>query len=97
MIFRMLAVLAEFERDLISERTKGATAHMSSQGRRVGEIPIDFRLADGRVHLVEDPAEQEVLQTIRNLRAHGRTWAQVADEMNRKPERPAARSRRRPR
>jgi site-specific DNA recombinase len=84
MIFRMLAVLAEFERDLISERTRGAMAHMASQGRRVGEIPLGFRLAGDGLHLVEDPAEQEVLRTIRNLRAHGRKWAEIVDEMNRK-------------
>lgn len=82
MVFRMLAVLAEFERDLISERTKGALAHMSSQGRRVGEVPNGFRLAEDGLHLVEDPAEQETLRTIRNLRAQGRKWAEIADEMN---------------
>ena len=84
MIFRMLAVLAEFERDLISERTRGAMAHMASQGRRVGEIPYGHRLADDLLHLIEDPAEMEVLRLIRNLRVHGRTWAQVAEEMNRR-------------
>ena len=84
MVFRMLAVLAEFERDLISERTKGAMAHMASQGRRVGGIPYGFQLAQDGLHLIEDPAEEEILRTIRNLRVHGRTWAQVADEMNRK-------------
>jgi site-specific DNA recombinase len=32
MVFRMLAVLAEFERDQIAERTKGALNHLRSQG-----------------------------------------------------------------
>ncbi|MEE9311133.1 MAG: recombinase family protein [Planctomycetota bacterium] len=36
MIFRMLAVLSEFERDQISERTKAALAHKKSLGQRVG-------------------------------------------------------------
>lgn len=84
MIFRMLAVLAEFERDLISERTKGAMAHMASQGRRVGEIPYGRRLAEDGLHLLEDPAEQDVLRTIRKLKKRGSTWAQVAEEMNRR-------------
>lgn len=82
MVFRMLAVLAEFERDLISERTKGALAHMAAQGRRIGEVPYGFRLAEDRLHLVEDAAEQEVLSSIRDLKARGRTWAQVAEELN---------------
>ena len=57
---------------------------MATHGPRVGEIPLGFRLAEDGLHLVEDPAEQEVLLTIRKLRARGRTWAQVAEEMNRK-------------
>jgi site-specific DNA recombinase len=84
MLFRMLAVLAEFERDLISERTKGALAHMASQGRRVGEIPYGRRLADDGLHLLEDPAELGILRMIRNLKKQGSTWAQVAEEMNRR-------------
>lgn len=84
MVFRMLAVLAEFERDLISERTKGALAHMASQGRRVGEIPYGYQLSGDGLHLVEDTREKAVLQKIRDLKALGRTWAQVAEEMNRR-------------
>ena len=75
-------MLAEFERDLISERTKGALAHMAAQGRRVGEVPYGFQLAEDGVHLIGNPAEEGLLRTIRELRAKGRTWAQVADEMN---------------
>jgi site-specific DNA recombinase len=40
MVFRMLAVLAEFERDQISERTTMAMAHKRSQGHRIsGQVP----------------------------------------------------------
>jgi DNA invertase Pin-like site-specific DNA recombinase len=35
MIFRMLAVLAQFERDLISERTTSAMSHLRQSGRRI--------------------------------------------------------------
>ena len=35
MVFRMLAVLAEFERDQVAERTKGALAHLRNQGKRI--------------------------------------------------------------
>jgi site-specific DNA recombinase len=84
MIFRMLAVLAEFERDLISERTKGALAHLAAQGRRVGEVPYGFKLAADGQHLVEDPAEQKVLTTIREFKKRGLTWAKVAERMNKR-------------
>jgi hypothetical protein len=40
MVFRMLAVLAEFERDQISERTTMALAHKKARGERVGSVAI---------------------------------------------------------
>jgi DNA invertase Pin-like site-specific DNA recombinase len=43
MVFRMLAVLAEFERDQVAERTKGALSHLRSQGKRIsGRIPFRY-------------------------------------------------------
>jgi DNA invertase Pin-like site-specific DNA recombinase len=36
MMFRMLAVLAEFERDQISERTKAALAKLKANGKKLG-------------------------------------------------------------
>ena len=39
MVFRMLAVLAEFERDQISERTRGAMAQLKARGAKVGRWP----------------------------------------------------------
>jgi len=46
MVFRMLAVLAEFERDQVAERTKGALAHLRNQGKRIsGKIPYGYDLA----------------------------------------------------
>jgi site-specific DNA recombinase len=77
MVFRMLAVLAEFERDLISERTRGAMAHMRRQGRRIsGRIPFGSDLVGDR--LVENPQEAEALVLMRQLRAEGRSLRQIA-------------------
>lgn len=55
---------------------------MAQQGKRVGEVPYGFQLAEDGVHLVGNAAEQGLVQTIRDLKAKGYTWAQVADEMN---------------
>jgi DNA invertase Pin-like site-specific DNA recombinase len=83
MVFRMLAVLAEFERDLISERTRGAMAHMRRQGRRIsGRIPFGSDLVGDR--LVENPEEAAVLELMRQLRADGRSLRQIAAELERR-------------
>lgn len=82
MVFRMLAVLAEFERDLVSERTKGAMAHMKLQGLCVGSVPYGFKLAEDGAHLVADDAEAAMVADIRTMRAAGLTWQAIADAMN---------------
>jgi site-specific DNA recombinase len=83
MVFRMLAVLAEFERDLVSERTRAALAHKRSRSERVGQVPYGRRLAgDGRT-LAADPAEADVLVAVRRLRAEGRSFRAIAAELTR--------------
>ena len=83
MVFRMLAVLAEFERDLVSERTTTAMQHLRSQGRRVGRwLPYGFDLgADGQ-HLTENPAEQQTVATIRQWHGAGLSLRDIADKLN---------------
>jgi len=71
MVFRMLAVLAEFERDLVVERTTMAMAHKRSRGERVGELPFGYRLAADGTHLEPDEAEQATLSRLRTLRGEG--------------------------
>jgi DNA invertase Pin-like site-specific DNA recombinase len=83
MVFRMLAVLAEFERDLVSERTTTAMQHLRSQGRRVGRwLPYGFDLdADGQ-HLTEIPAEQQTIALIRQWHTAGASLRDIADKLN---------------
>ena len=55
MVFRLLAVLAEFERDLVGERTRLASAHKRSRGERWGQVPYGRSLAaDGRALVADD-------------------------------------------
>lgn len=72
MIFRMLSVLAEFERDQIAERTKGALSHLRNQGKRIsGKLPFGFDLGEDRISLVPNPREQAGLRLLDQLRAQG--------------------------
>lgn len=81
MVFRMLAVMAEFERDLISERTTAALAHMKSQGKRVGGIPFGFDLADDGETLLRNDAEQASIALIHELRGEGLSFRKIAAEL----------------
>ncbi len=74
MVFRMLAVLAEFERDQVSERTRFALSHKKSKAERVGSVPYGFRLGVDHVHLEVEPGEQRAVALAKRLRAAGKSY-----------------------
>ena len=82
MMFRMLSVLAEFERDLTAERTATALAHKKAKGERVGSIPFGKRLAADGVALVDDEAEQAVIRLVVELQAAGESTRAIAERLN---------------
>ncbi|MBA7495970.1 DNA-invertase hin [subsurface metagenome] len=82
MVFRMLAVLNEFERDQISERTKTALAHKKANGERIGTVPYGYRLTEDGKTLNKDENEQTVLTRMKRLRSKGHTLQAIADRLN---------------
>ena len=78
-IFRVLAALAEFERDQLAERTRQAMQHMKAQGRVVGSIPHGFARDGDRV--IQHDAEQRVVALARELRDRGLTLRAIGDEL----------------
>jgi DNA invertase Pin-like site-specific DNA recombinase len=89
MVFRMLAVLAEFERDLVSERTTSALAFKRRQGYRVSrQLPYGYRLDGqderGKWRLAEVPEEQAAIRLMVKLRADGLSLRAIASELERR-------------
>ena len=85
MVFRLLAVMNEFERDQISERTTTALQFKKSRGEKTGgQVPYGFTLADDGVALVENAAEQDVLAQAKELHAGGMSLRKVAAELQRR-------------
>ena len=84
MVFRMLAVMAEFERDQISERTTNAMQYMKANGQRVGKIPFGFSLAADGVSLEANAGEQHALKLIDQLRHEGMSMRAIAAELDRR-------------
>lgn len=84
MVFRMLAVLSEFERDQISERTRNALAYKKANGEKTGgDTPYGFTVNDYG-HLAPHPQEQEAIALIRDLRTKGHTFRAIAQELEAK-------------
>lgn len=81
MVFRMLAVLSEFERDLVSERTRAAMQHKRARNEKTGgSVPFGFDVSTDGV-LIENEDEQQVIGLIRDLRASGESYQKIADEL----------------
>lgn len=83
MVFRLMAVLAEFERDQISERTTMALQHKKAQGEKTGgAVPYGFALAADGINLVEHPAEQIVIRQAKELHESGLSLRHIAAKLD---------------
>lgn len=80
MMFRMLAVLAEFERDVIAERTKSAMNHKKTIGEVYSPTPFGFQAINGKLQKVE--SEALVVSEILAMRDQGSTLKDIANSLN---------------
>ena len=76
MVFRMLAVLNEFERDQISERTATALRHKKQRRQAYSPTPYGYdRVGDT---LIENAREQTIILQIYRLREKGLSLRKIA-------------------
>ena len=80
MVFKMLAVLADFERDQIAERTKMALAHKKAKGEVYAPVPFGYEAIEGR--LVTVKREAKIVGEILAMREAGASFASIADTLN---------------
>ena len=72
MVFRLLAVLNEFERDQISDRTRFALAHKKANGEKTGgTVPFGYKVRSGK--LSRNAEEQKAVRLILDLSKKGET------------------------
>jgi len=78
----MLAVLAEFERDQVSERTTMALAFKKSQGEKLGgRVPYGKALAFDGIHLADDADEQAVIALAKGYHTAGLSSRAIAVQL----------------
>jgi len=80
MVFRMLAVLNEFERDQISERTSAILQHKKAKGEVYSPIPYGFK-RDGS-KLVPSKEERRVIREIVVMKKRGMSLRAIASNLN---------------
>ncbi|MGH7757208.1 MAG: recombinase family protein, partial [Vulcanimicrobiaceae bacterium] len=76
MVVNMLGVVAQWEREVIAERTASALAHKRASGMVYGSTPFGFQREGAR--LVADDAQQAALAEMRTLDAAGASYREIA-------------------
>lgn len=82
MVMNILATLAQWERDVISERTREAMQFMKRGLKLVGAVPFGFDLVQGQ--LVPNGAEMGTARAIIGLRSRGKSYQGIAEQLNAK-------------
>jgi putative DNA-invertase from lambdoid prophage Rac len=81
LVFTILSAVAEAERDRTRERITEVKRDQRQRGRYLGgTVPFGYRQGDGG-ELIEDPAQQKAIATMRRLRAQGLALRAVAEKL----------------
>lgn len=81
MVTGILAVVAEWEADVISERTSAALQQKQANGEHLGTVPYGFRL-NGSGQLVEAPGEVAQIRRMKRWRRRGWSYSKIAERLN---------------
>lgn len=82
MILNITATIAQWEREIISERTKAALDVKLSRGEHAGNVKYGYRSAGPKGAAIQDEQEQSVISWIRCYRNAGDSLQRVADRLN---------------
>ena len=81
LVLNVLVSVAQWERETICERTSDALQAKKARGEKTGgNIPFGFEVVSGK--LIENEAEQAVIEKIKELRANGLSLRKIADRLN---------------
>jgi len=81
LVFKLLALLGEFERELIVERTQTVVDNMRREGRRLSRFaPYGFDLAGD--YVTPNDREQGTIALMQRLRTDGWSYDRISDHLN---------------
>lgn len=77
----MMAGAAEFEKNMIKERTASGRAARKAEGKSIGGVPFGFTKTDDNI-LIPNEDEQNVISTVKAMKAEGISARQIANHLN---------------
>lgn len=81
MILNIIMTIAQWEREIISERTADNLQGKIRRGERVGKLRFGYDLADDGKTLLENATEQEAIRLMTQLRGEGRSLRAIAEAL----------------
>lgn len=87
LVFTILAALAQFERELIGERTKSSLDHKRRVGEAYSPTPYGFDRIDAegeKARLIPNSEELAILDTMRQMKMAGISLRGIASDLNKK-------------
>lgn len=85
---RIVDAFAEYERLLIKARTRGALDAKRRRGERIGTVPYGYDVAPDHKTLVPNEQQLRVIAWMRGRRLEGRSFREIAHELNERWVRP---------
>jgi site-specific DNA recombinase len=79
--FRLLAILAELERELVSERNQSIADYKRSRNEKFGQVPYGYRVARNGKTLVADWREMRMIRKAQHWYREGKSLRQVGREL----------------
>ena len=84
LVFHMLASVAEWFSDQLSERMVSSIAYRKAHGLRYGRGSFGWKTADDGKRIKPDGREQKALSLMRQARAAGQSYGAIARELERR-------------
>lgn len=82
LLLNVLISVAQWEREIICDRTKDAIELKRSKGEQIGQLPYGWRLGGDGKTLVRDEGEMQVLSRMRILRSAGMSYHLISELLN---------------
>ncbi len=80
MVMNLLGTVAEWEREVVGERTKAALDHKATKGEWRGRVPFGFRIDEATGKLVEDPGAMKAIESMKRAHRRGKSLRRLAEE-----------------
>ena len=81
LVLHILGSVAQWERDIISERTRDAMAHKKEEREIYSPLPLGYEVGESG-KLIENEKELAIVKQIRTLRKRGLSYQRIADRLN---------------